>query len=130
MNLSDVDHMSGEEFERYLQAIFAKCGYHAELTKKSNDFGADLVFRHADGKRMVCQAKRYSKNVGVAAVQQVIGAREYYHAEKAVCITNAYFTVNAKKLAAESHVALWDRDTLKKLKQSGYRKETAQVLLP
>jgi restriction system protein len=48
----------------------------------------------------------------VEAVQQIIGAKSYYKADKCMVITNNYFSPNAKELAGKSNVELWDRKKL------------------
>ncbi|MCM3118431.1 restriction endonuclease [Neobacillus sp. MER 74] len=65
-----------------------------------------------DGKKMVVQAKRYSKDVGIKAVQEVMGAKSYYKADEAWVVSNSYFTKAAKELAQKGNVILVDRDTL------------------
>ncbi len=110
--LADLDYATGENFERYLLAFFESQGYRGHLTDKSHDYGADLVL-HKDGRTTVVQAKRYRGRVGVAAVQQVVGAKSYYKADDMIVATNAYFTAPAKKLAAANHVTLLDREYFK-----------------
>ena len=83
-----VDKMSGEEFERYLKCHFEKLGFKVELTPKSHDYGADLIMRK-DGERIVIQAKRYKESVGIKAVQEIIGALQYYKADKGYVVTNS-----------------------------------------
>lgn len=107
--LSRIDKMTGEEFEVYLKVYFENNGYKVEQTPASNDYGADLICTNKDGV-MVVQAKRYDANVGTAAVQEVVAAREYYEAERCLVVTNSYFTRNAKSLAEANDVELWDRD--------------------
>lgn len=70
---------------------------------------------------MVVQAKRYQKNVGVEAVQQVIGSMRYYDADYAMVVTNSYFTASAIKLAEANDVLLWDRDQLEAIREGVYR---------
>lgn len=106
-----VDNLSGIEFEEYLLAHFIKLGYKGTLTPKTNDYGADLILKKGNDK-IVVQAKRYSNKVGIEAVQQIIGAREYYKANKGMVVTNNYFTPNAINLAASSGIELWDRKNL------------------
>jgi restriction system protein len=62
--------------------------------------------------KVAVQAKRYGKRVGISAIQQVSGAKNYYHAQEAWVITNNYFTDPAKKLAAANNIVLIDRDKL------------------
>ncbi len=108
-NMQAIDHMTGEEFEALLAAQFRQKGYQAEMTPKSKDYGADLVMQR-EKKKIVVQAKRYSGKVGIKAVQEVIGAREYYGADLAIVCTNSFFTSSAKNLAKECHVVLIDRE--------------------
>ncbi len=107
-----VDRMSGETFERYCKAWFRRHGYyHIRLTKKSKDYGADLVMRKGLHK-VVVQAKRYDRNIGIFAIQQAMAAKAYYDADRAMVITNQYFTPSAKKLAEVNDVTLIDREDL------------------
>jgi restriction system protein len=60
------------------------------------------------------QAKRWTKNVGIKAVQEANAAPAVYGCSNAMVVTNRYFTDAAKKLASANDVALWDRDHLVK----------------
>lgn len=112
-SLYEIDRMSGEEFEQLLAAHFSSQGYQVRLTKKSGDFGVDLLCRR-DGRLIGVQAKRYKASVGVAAIQQVIGGMQYYGCDCAMVVTNSYFTAPAQELAKKSGVILWDREDLRK----------------
>lgn len=114
MNELYVDKLTGEEFEEYLFNLFKNLGYEVELTPASNDYGADLILTKGNEK-IVVQAKRYSAPVGISAVQEVIGAKNYYKANKCMVVTNNYFTPNAIELAKSNDVELWDRDILIKM---------------
>lgn len=109
--LSKIDKMTGEEFEYYLKLRLQRLGFKVEMTPTSHDYGADLFCFNKDD-TIVIQAKRYDANVGTKAVQEVVGARDYYEAETCVVITNSYFTINALNLAEVNKVALIDRDKL------------------
>lgn len=110
--IKDIDKMDGFQFERYLNVLFYRLGYKTSVTKKSGDFGADLILQGTN--RIVVQAKRYGhKNkVGIAAVQEVFAARAYYKANEAWVVTNSVFTEPAKKLALACRVKLIDREGL------------------
>ena len=54
----------------------------------------------------------YSKSVGVKAIQEVMGSKSIYNCHVAVVLTNNYFTNQAKKLAKQNNVLLWDREKL------------------
>lgn len=107
----EVDQMTGEDFERFLGALFKKRGYKVSYTATSGDYGADLVLK--DGKDIiVIQAKRYSGSVGVKAVQEVVGAVRMYKATEAWVVTNSHFTRQAEKLADINDVYLIGREEL------------------
>lgn len=67
--------MDGLQFEVYLKALFKELGYKPEVTKKSGDFGVDIVLKGKN--KIVIQAKRYgNKNrVGISAVQEVYAGK-------------------------------------------------------
>lgn len=106
--IQDIDRMKGRVFEEYLAVVFRKKGYHVKLTQASKDQGADLVISK-DGIRIVVQAKRWRGNVGNKAVQEVVASKPYYKADRAMIVTNSFFTKPAKELAKANHVELWDR---------------------
>ena len=113
-NISQLDHLSGIEFELYLKSLFENMGYNVDLTKTTGDYGADLVIEKK-GKQTIIQAKCYNHTVGVKAVQEIIAARNYYKIYDAMVITNNYFSREAENLALESNVKLADRIVLEKM---------------
>lgn len=110
-SMDDIDEMTGTEFEVYLYYKFRKQGYRVKLTPVSGDYGADLVLKKKREK-IVVQAKRYQRDVGIAAVQEVIGSIAYYEADRGLVVTNSFFTLNAINLAAANDILLWDRRAL------------------
>jgi restriction system protein len=110
--IDEIDRMSGSEFERKLGVLFRSLGFRAEVVGAGGgDYGADLVISRR-GKKTVIQAKCWKNNVGVAAVQEVVGARGFYDAHDALVVTNSRYTRQARTLAAKNSVRLWDRDDL------------------
>ncbi|POR28629.1 restriction endonuclease [Paenibacillus polymyxa] len=109
--ITQIDKMDGVQFEHYLGHLFRFQGYKAEVTQATGDFGADLIVLK-EGKRIVVQAKRYSKNVGLKAVQEVQSARAHYRANSAWVVTNSNFTQQAYELAKSNGVRLINRDEL------------------
>ncbi|WML46690.1 restriction endonuclease [Neobacillus sp. PS3-34] len=109
--ISEIDAMDGIQFEHYLKELYKSKGYAAEVTSASGDYGGDLLLSK-EGRKVVVQAKRYSKDVGIKAVQEVVGAKAYYSADEAWVVSNSYFTKAAKELAKKSNVVLVDRDEL------------------
>jgi hypothetical protein len=108
----EIDGMSGAMFEQRLAVLFRGLGYSAEIVGSSaGDYGGDLIVAK-DGTNTVVQAKCWKKNVGVKAVQEVVGARGYYGADTAMVVTNARFTKQAQELARKNKVKLWGRGEL------------------
>jgi restriction system protein len=109
--LHSIDTMDGTHFEVFLAELFLHLGYRVQRVGMSHDFGADLVMT-SSRQRVVVQAKRYAGNVGIGAVQEVLGAVHYYRGTRAMVVTSSRFTDSARELAARSGVELWDRQRL------------------
>lgn len=107
----EIDKMSGPDFEKLLKAHFEKQGYSVRLTPASNDYGADLVLIKGNLKTVV-QAKRYKNKIGNKAIQEIVGAKGYYNADKCMVISNSFYTSNAIALAKANDVVLWNRNDL------------------
>ena len=110
-DISQIDIMEGYEFEEYLKTLFFYEGFATETTTKSKDYGADIILT-APNQKIIVQAKRYSKAVGVKSVQEILGAVPHYKATGAMVVTNSYFTVSAETIARENNIRLIDRDEL------------------
>ncbi|HEX4678398.1 MAG TPA: restriction endonuclease [Gaiellaceae bacterium] len=109
--IEETDSLSGSEFEAWLEVFFTRLGFDCERTGRAGDFGADLIITW-NGVRTAVQAKRTHFRVGVSAVQQATAARAYYECERAMVVTNQYFTTQAFLLAEKTGVVLRSRDDL------------------
>lgn len=109
--IADIDKMEGVQFENYLGYLFRAQGYKVAVTKAAGDFGADLIIEK-DGKRIVVQAKRYSKNVGIKAVQEAQASIAHYGAVQAWVVSNSDYTQAAYELAKSNRVRLINREEL------------------
>lgn len=116
-SLSHIDLMNPYDFETYIAHIFSAQGYSAKVTKASGDQGADIVMEKL-GEKIVVQVKLYSRPVGNKAVQEVVAAKSYYDASRAMIVTNNYFTTSAIRLAKPNKVELINRDSLEKILRS------------
>lgn len=92
----------GIAYERYVASILVRQGYRVSFTKKSGDFGADILAKRY-GVRLCVQCKAYK--AGISAVQEVLGAMAYYGGQGVVAATG--FTKSARELAMRSRVTLW-----------------------
>ena len=93
--ISAIERMSGEEFEKFIEKFFKKQGYKTVLTKKTGDWGGDLIVK---GNRMSIsiQCKRWKETVGIEAVQEAHTAKDVYKTHHAMVITNSSFSSEAK----------------------------------
>ncbi|QQG49660.1 MAG: restriction endonuclease [Candidatus Berkelbacteria bacterium] len=107
----EIDRMDGEAFEQKLWLVFQDLGYAVQATPYRGDWGADLIVVK-DDIRTVVQAKRYSKPVGLKAVQEAVTARAKYNCTHSIVVTNNFFTAQARELAFHNGTELWDRDKL------------------
>ena len=108
------DDMTGYQFESFCSQLLQENGFSTEITQASGDFGADIIAQKS-GITYAIQCKCYSSDVGVDAVYQISGGTKYYHANVGIVLTNRYFTSQAKNLASEIGIILWDRDFLNSL---------------
>lgn len=112
---SQVDKMSGIDFENYVADLLKARGFKVEVTPPSGDFGVDLIAKK-DEEIYAVQVKRYGprKKVGRSAISDALGGIHHYHATKAMVITNSFYTRNAKFMARTTGTELVDRETLSK----------------
>ena len=102
-----ITHITGEDFERYCASVLLEAGFsNISLTPKSGDFGADIIAFDKGGRKICVQCKKYSSSVGIAAVQEVFSAKQYYNCNRAMVMTNAGFTQAAQDLAKKTGVEL------------------------
>jgi restriction system protein len=57
-------------------------------------------------------AKRWSKTIGVKAVQEAVASKGIYKYAEALVVANRPLTRQARTLAEANEVTLWDRDVL------------------
>ncbi|RJR28927.1 restriction endonuclease [Candidatus Microgenomates bacterium] len=112
MKLSNIDRMSGIEFENYVAGLLKFQGFKIWLTPASGDFGVDLI-ASKEGETYAVQVKRFkTKKVNRSAVSDAVAGIVHYKATKSMVVTNSYFTKDAKTMAKTTHTKLVDRDTL------------------
>jgi restriction system protein len=111
LQVSDVDNMSGPEFERYVAALFEHYGFAARVTKGSGDLGVDIIAKRGD-LRYAVQTKRYASPVPRTAVSDAVAGMDHYGCNAAMVVTNSWFSDGAKELAWSTGCVLVDRDAL------------------
>ncbi len=113
---SSFMNMSHFEFEEFVARLFRKMGYETTVTKKTGDYGVDVIAKDSRD-TIAIQVKQNSigNNVGNVTVQQTLGAMWKIPANKAIIITTSDFTVQAKEQAKNAPIELWDLKILKQL---------------
>jgi restriction system protein len=81
------------------------------MTKASGDLGVDLIASN-DTSKIAIQAKRYESKVSRRAISDAVAGMRHYKCNRAMVITNNYFTPDAIKLAKSAGCMLIDRDVL------------------
>jgi restriction system protein len=111
LTLDDVDAMDGLTFEHYVARLMEHLGYRTRVTPASGDLGVDVVAEKG-GVRYAVQCKRHRGGVPRTAVSDVVGAMAHYECEKAMVVTNSYYTADAVALARSNDCTLVDREQL------------------
>lgn len=129
ISISDLDKLSGEDFEEVISLLLDQQGYTAiELTPKTCDFGADII-ANDNGSKCAIQIKRSLNPIGISAIQEVLGGMAYYRADKGLVVTNAFFTPSAIELAARASISLIERNQIKEWLQSA-KISSPQIITP
>lgn len=103
-------YRNGHEYELYVAYFLERKGYrNVEVTQKSGDYGADILCRDRNGKRVAVQCKLYQRPVGYRAVEEVLAAMHYYRCDSAMVVTNSTYTQQAINAANKVGVKLLDR---------------------
>jgi hypothetical protein len=99
-------------FEHEVRDLVEAFGYSATTTQASHDYGVDVFAEHSR-RRVIVQCKLYGRaRIPGAAIMQLVGAREHFKVDDAVCITTGRFTRQARKVADLNSVHLIDGETL------------------
>lgn len=118
LELTDVDRLSGDQFERLYCLLLEAEGWDAKQTSKlGGDGGIDIV-AIKDKEGLLIQCKRSKKPLGWDAIKEVVaGAAKYQHfyptiSFAKVAVTNHSFNTNSKEQARYNNVQLWERTEL------------------
>ncbi len=130
--ISQIDNLSPFEFEEWVARLLITAGYNANETKKSGDFGADII-AEKNGIKIAIQVKKFNQPVGIKAVQEVASAVSFYGCQDGWVITSAYgFTASAHKLAQKNSIKLMNRNDLaimlNKIKSNYEKIESEKVI--
>jgi restriction system protein len=105
MHWEDFEHLVRELFEKE----FSSRGGEVKVTQASSDGGVDAIAFDPDpitGGKIIIQAKRYTKTVGVSAVRDLYGTVLSEGAIKGILITTADYGPDAHKFALGKPITL------------------------
>lgn len=112
--------MSGEELERHLTGLFGRRGYTVWPVPSRGEIGSALLICRGD-QGVAVQVKRWNAPLGPEVVRAVLAAVQHHSGTLArlgcsqmggMVVGTAPFRDDARQLAAESGVLLWDREEL------------------
>ena len=117
----DFEHLVRELFEKEFRAR----GGEVKVTQASRDGGVDAVAFDPDpisGGKIVIQAKRYTRTVGVSAVRDLYGTVLNEGASKGILVTTADYGPDAYSFANGKPLTLLSgSNLLHLLERHGYR---------
>lgn len=107
------NQLSPSEFESFIDYLFKVDGYEVEPISRKSDQTANLIARKEDTS-LVIRVMRYlpEQLIGEPEVQQAIAARDFYETDQSWIITTSGFTKEAKVLAENAEIELWDWEAL------------------
>lgn len=109
----DIDKLSWSEFEHYVADRLKRQGYTDVRLTEHYDLGIDIVARK-NGVTWGVQVKHYKNTVRIEAVREAVAALRVYKCDRAMVVTNSFFTSPARELAKSNDCVLVDRELIAK----------------
>lgn len=126
---SDVDSMSGKQFEKLVGEIFRLRGYTIKFTPASGDYGVDII-ASKNGNKIAIQCKRYDSKskIGNEDILKLSGGQRYYSADSAMLITTSKVTKMAREAAKQIQIKFWERERLfQEIERSGIYRRSSEL---
>jgi HJR/Mrr/RecB family endonuclease len=111
IEISDIDIMTGDEFETFAARLLQDRGSMTTIVKHSNNVGTDIV-TSKDGIRYAIHCKLQARSVGPQAVSEALAGSAFYQCHGAMLVTNREFTPGAQTLAKSAGCQLVARQQL------------------
>ena len=100
-------YSTGYEYEEYVAARLEIDGWtNITVTRKSGDYGVDIIATSPDGNKCAIQCKMFQGKVGFNAVKEVFMGKTIYGCSHAIVITTSTFTPQAIDGAKRTGVQL------------------------
>lgn len=110
---SRFHNLSPAEFESFITYLFRKDGYEIEENAPKGDLAHILIARKDDQKLVIKPLRLPADQlVGLSEIQNATAARTFYESDQSWIITTSGFSEQARDLAEETDIELWDWDAL------------------
>lgn len=116
-NWKSIDQLNKKEFENMIVPYLARKGYSVSNVTEPHLCKANFVLRKR-GIKAVVLVKKAQATLGEQPIAEVLKASKKLGANKAIVISNQFFTLTAKRLAAKENVTLINRNSLHSLLHS------------
>lgn len=114
------------QFEEVVAELFEKMGYNSIVTKKTGDYGIDVIAKK-DVEVIAIQVKLFNigNNVGNNYVQKLLGSMQMsdVQATKSILITSSDFTVSAIEQGKNLPIEFWNGSTIKQYMEKYFNDE-------
>lgn len=122
--LKEIDEMDGNSFAEYIAYILETDGFSCYLSKKSYDYGVDIIAKNEYITLGVQCKISNSEPLDNHAIQEIVAGVGYYNLDKGMVVTNSTFHKRAIQLSEKNHIVLWDRKKLyKKILESKHKEQ-------
>ncbi len=98
---TNFKNLDGDEFEKIIDRLYRKKGFHVVQTPKGPDQGVDLIAKKGRI-TVIIQTKNWKNKVTNTNILKTSGARQMFHANYAMIITSSTFTTSAKEAIQKS----------------------------
>jgi len=115
VNLNQIEQMSDDELENFLEGLFRTLGYRLEHLQYYSDNEINLGITKGDSHRCAQFIRsKASIKIDYNILIQIKNIDYFQSCDTLMVIATSYFTQEAHKYAQENGIELWDRTTLKR----------------
>jgi restriction system protein len=119
---TDFDFMDEAVFERYLALLFTRMGYQVRRVHYADN--VSTLMATSNGVSYVIQARRNRRKVGIRAIEDAIATRKHLKCERAIVVTNHFFSSQARQIAKANQVLTLDRyDLIREMKRMNIQQD-------
>lgn len=117
--LGEMLALDPSQFEEFVADVLRRQSFkNVRRVGGSGDLNADVVARDSNGRSVVVQCKRYKpgNRIGSPAIQTFIGMVAVHHkADRGIFVTTSSYTNDARRLAQQHGITLWDGGDLTRM---------------